>query len=300
MQKKHRAATEAWTLCAKMRNHNGSDRYFAVFFLTGKFFLFSGNFTHYSSLAMPSGKYNHESKTLLPPLVTVKHDYSTLNERLGKNAIIADNDSTTIHITACFKHLKSRFFLSKNKTHFSFRDVMTNDYSKRKFDWYLIPRCSVCVCLTGSHPDTVYGSGHFQQFWGKGGESNCDWFVVHTESGYDLIIACFPEERQRCPWLPGDYVMLCPPDGSFTKITRFDVTPLKWWTGRSSQKKYPLRYAVTIPDEEIDLTITSCKEDQTTTIGGREYWYGFGSVSGTIRKEQQSGWAYLAPLGSPK
>jgi predicted secreted hydrolase len=74
----------------------------------------------------------------------------------------------------------------------------------------------------------------------------------------------------------------------------------EWWNSASSEKQYPLRYSVVSPDYAIDISLAAFTENQTKKIIGREFWYGFGSVTGSINGQEQHGWAYLAPLGRKK
>ncbi|MBN1307391.1 MAG: hypothetical protein JXA18_05705 [Chitinispirillaceae bacterium] len=298
LQRKHATTTESWSLYTKVKSRSGNEQYIALFFLCGKFMLFSGNYIHYSRLTLPSKEYCHESSTIIPPFGTIEHDYSALNEKIGGNAITAETTSSRISITADFSRLKGSFYLSQKKQQVTFRDVLKSDYDKRRFDWYILPRCGVTMYTAGANPDTLFGNGHFHQFWGKGGESNCDWIVAHTESGYDMIIANFPEEKQHLSWLPGNYIMVSRPDGSLKKITRFKLTLHRWWKSELSNNKYPLSYTVVAPHYPMTLAITAFKKNQIKKISGKEYWYGFGSVTGTIHDEPQHGWAYISPLGA--
>ena len=297
MQRKHKTKIEVWSLCTKLKNGSGNEFYFAVYFLSGKFILFSGNYVHYCALKMPMKEYTHQSSAVIAPFGKIKHDYATLDENIGGNTISNDTPLKTICITADFSRLKGTFYLSPEKRHLTFKDVIGKNYGRRKFDWYMLPRCGVKALMTGSAQDTLYGNGHFQQFWGKNGEGNCDWFTVHTESDYDLIIAVFPESKKNLPWLPGDYVMISRPDGTMRKSTAFEYKILEWWTNKRSNKKYPISVQIVIPEEKTDLIIKALKEDQVKEIAGKEYWYGFGSLEGTLNNEKQIGWAFLSPLG---
>ena len=96
---------------------------------------------------------------------------------------------------------------------------------------------------------------------------------------------------------PPPHVIILNKDGSIKKITQFDLIMDNWWKSESSNKKYPLSYTVVVPPYSIDLAIKAFKEDQVKKIAGKEYWYGFGSVTGTIQDAPQNGWAYISPLG---
>lgn len=298
MQRKHDAKIEAWTLCCRLKNRSSNDRYYALFFLSGKLLFLKGNYAHYSALSLPGGKYRHESSTILPPLKKVRHDYTTLDEKMGGHSIRKGNRADSLSVCTKFKRLRQCFSISVRKPFFSFREVMGHRYDRRKFDWYILPRCSITVCTQSG--DTLHGNGHFQQFWGDEGGANCDWLVLHTGQGYDLTIAHFPEDKKKTTWLPGDYIFLSATDSISRTITAFDIVASEWWTSGTSKKRYPLHFLVHAPQDSIELSVTALKSDQTRTIAGKEYWYGFGKVTGTIRGMPQNGWGYLAPLGRPE
>ena len=296
MQRKHRSPVEAWSLCTRVTDGKGTESFYALFFLSGRLFMLSGNYAHYSSLALPSKEYGHESATAIPPLKKVKHSSTCLNERIGGHTIKGCRTADTVTIGTDFKQLQSFFTVVPGKPACTFKDVMGLAYDKRRFDWYLLPRCSVTVRKkTGA--GVLRGTGHFQQFWGERGEANCDWIVAHARSGYDLVIARFPDDRKRLPWLPGDYILLSKPDGTADKITAFTLSVEKWWSSPASEKQYPLHYTVVSRGHGIDISLAAFTENQTKKIAGQEFWYGFGSMTGTIDGQEQHGWAYLAPLG---
>jgi hypothetical protein len=295
LQRKHTSGMEAWTLCCRVKTGLENQRYYALFFLTGKLLFLNGNYVHYSMLSLPAGTYQHESATVLPPFGKVKHDYTSLNEEMGGHRIRKENNRTTLSIFTSFKKLRQWFIVGPGGNFFSFSDVIGDNYEKRKFDWYILPRCSVTVVTEKG--DTLFGSGHFQQFWGEEGGANCDWLVLHTDQGNDLTIARFPEEKKNISWLPGDYIFLSEADGSSRKITAYDIVKKALWTSAKTNRKYPLGYRIRAPQDSIDLSVTALKSDQTRKIAGKEYWYGFGKVTGTIGGRKQTGWGYLAPLG---
>ena len=300
LQRKHEAAVEAWSLCANVTDGKGTDLFYALFFLSGKFFLVSGNFAHYSMLALPSNDYTHESSTAVPPFKKVRHSYTSLDEKIGGHGIRGSAGADTITIETGFKKLQSRFTVVPRKPPWTFREIIGANYAKRQFDWYLLPRCSVTVASNRPGAPRFSGHGHFQQFWGEKGEANCDWIVLHTATGYEMIIAHFPDDRKSLPYLPGDYILVSRPDGTSGKITGFSFSMDKWWSGSASGRQYPLDYSVVTPDSTVNVTVAAFTAKQTKKIAGREYWYGFGSVSGTIDGEEQRGWAYMAPLGKVK
>jgi len=298
-QHKHVAKIEVWSLCAKVTDNSGSDLYYALFFLSGKMFMLSGNFAHYSKLSVPSHEYTHESSTAVPPFQKVRHDKSSLDEYIGGHSIRKDPASDTFSIIADFKRLRSRFRVIPKKPCISFNDIIGDNYEKRKFDWYLVPRCSVTVVEKTDSTDTLCGNGHFQQFWGKEGGANCDWMVLHLQSGYDMAIAHFPEDGKKRPWLPDDYIMISMPDGSTEKITAPTIMPTDPWCSAASGKHYPLSFSISADRHAINISIRALKAKQVKDIGGKEFWFGFGTVEGTLDGELQKGWAYIAPLELP-
>ena len=65
-----------------------------------------------------------------------------------------------------------------------------------------------------------------------------------------------------------------------------------------SNKKYPLEYSVVVRKYSMNLEIRAFSGKQIKKIAGKEYWIGFGDVTGTIAEKSQNGWAYISPLGS--
>jgi hypothetical protein len=292
---KHKAKIEVWSLCTRVENSGGNTRYCALFFLSGKLFMVSGNFVHYGMLEYPSLEYTHENQTLVPPLKKVHHDFVKLDEHLGNNSLTSDTVSGVITMGAEFERLKAQFTITSRKPKVTFREIIGSGYVKRKFDWYLLPRCRVTMITgEGDAADTLTGTGHFQQFWGKTGGADCDWIVVHTRGGYDLIITRFTREAKKQPWVPGDYLFMSEPDGSVRKLETFTISVTDQWESTTG-KRFPTGFSVGAQPQGIELTIKALTPDQSTTVAGKEYWYGFGSVQGTIRGENQEGWAYSAP-----
>lgn len=284
-------------MCSRVTNGSGKELYCALFFLSGKLLLLSGNFVHYSLLELPATSYTHESCTAVPPFKKVRHNRSSLDEYIGGHSLRRTSESDGLTMQTDFSKLHATFHSVPEKNCIFFRDVIGGNFDKRKFDWYLQPRCSVTVCLSENKADTLFGNGHFQQFWGDNGEANCDWIVLHLQSGYDMVIARFPEDKKKRAWLPGDYILLSGADGETRKITGFSMSVTDWWKSVETKKKYPLTYAVTASQQNIALTVKALKPDQKKNIAGKEFWYGFGSVTGSIDGADQRGWAYLAPLG---
>ncbi len=293
---KHQAKIEAWTLCTRVESSGGNTRYCALFFLSGKLFMVSGNYIHYGMLEYPSLEYTHENQTLVPPLKKVHHDFVKLDEHLGNNSLTRDSVPGVITMATEFERLKAEFTITSRKPKVTFREIIGSGYAKRKFDWYLLPRCRVTMITGegGDADDTLTGTGHFQQFWGKTGGANCDWVVVHTRGGYDLIITRFTGGENKRPWLPGDYLFISEPDGSVRKLETFTFRVTDQWESTTG-KRFPTGFFVRAQSQGIELTIKALTPDQSTTVAGKEYWYGFGSVQGTIGGENQEGWAYIAP-----
>ena len=125
-----------------------------------------------------------------------------------------------------------------------------------------------------------------------------DWFSVQLDNGAALMLAQVRTlDGGRLPQFKGTLAL---PDGSQAAIgaSEFELTPLDEWTSRATGVTYPSGWRITVPEHEIELTLTPLIRDQELQ-GSYVYWEGAVRAAGELdgRPVQGSGYVELTGYG---
>jgi predicted secreted hydrolase len=144
--------------------------------------------------------------------------------------------------------------------------------------YYSIPRLDTAGTLTiGSYEYNLKGKTWFDHEWSTSVLDDeikgWDWFSVHFEDGRDLMV-CNIRRSDGSPNGFG-FSSLVYKDGSYEILSEedFSIRALHHWTSPETGNHYPSRWAITIPDHKISLTVTPVVENQEHTHM-MVYWEG--------------------------
>ena len=148
----------------------------------------------------------------------------------------------------------------------------------------------------------VEGEAWFDHQWGDFiavGGGGWDWFAVNLDDGTDLTLSLVRDADGSYPLIYGTLVR---PDGTFEHLPReaFTVTPIDEWTSERTGATYPSGWAIAVPGEELEITLTPTVLDQeldTRPTTGVIYWEGSQHVEATRAGSPLSGEAYVELTG---
>lgn len=127
-----------------------------------------------------------------------------------------------------------------------------------------------------------------------------DWFSIQLENKTEIMLYLMrKEDGSADPYSSGTLIY---ENGTTRHLTldNFRIEVLKKWKSPKSKGNYPMRWKVTIPEEEIALEIIpSFPEQELDTRKSTKvtYWEGSVHVSGTYRKKPIQGLGYVEMTG---
>ena len=146
----------------------------------------------------------------------------------------------------------------------------------------------------GTQWHEVEGSSWFDREWSSSAlaedQAGWDWFALQLEDGRDLMFYRM-RDRQGHAQIFSQGVLV-EADGQITRLdlNNTRVQPSGFWTTPDGVR-YPVRWQVSIPAKEIELTVEAAVSDQEMNHSVR-YWEGAVDVRGS-----QSGLGYLELSG---
>ena len=171
----------------------------------------------------------------------------------------------------------------------SFTDLATRGSIKTKAGG------SVITVQGVSWFDHEFGSAQLDQ-----GQEGWDWFGLHLSDGRDMMIYLLRKaDRSVNPESSGTMVE---PDGTsrHIKLSDISVTVLDRWKSSKSGGNYPCRWRITIPSEQIDITVAPLVADQeldTRKTTGIIYWEGAVAGQGTSAGKRVASEGYIELTG---
>lgn len=127
-------------------------------------------------------------------------------------------------------------------------------------------------------------------------QTGWDWFAVQLSNGQDLMFYRLRwRDGSTDPFSAGTLVRN---DGSTSRLGRADVVlePVGHWQSPHSGARYPVRWRLRVPSEELDLEITPYLPNQELDLSVR-YWEGAVRVQGTQTGQAVTGSGYLELTG---
>jgi len=148
--------------------------------------------------------------------------------------------------------------------------------------------------------DTIYndvtGSSWFDREWSTSvlGERQIgwDWFSLNLSDGSDLMLYQLREaDGSASSFSKGT---LRKKDGTRIRIGEgdFELEPIETWTSEATGGEYPIKWALKIPEQDIDLTVSAAFSEQELVLFPVTYWEGAVRVEGT-----QTGEGYMELTG---
>ncbi|MEM7146089.1 MAG: lipocalin-like domain-containing protein [Verrucomicrobiota bacterium] len=141
----------------------------------------------------------------------------------------------------------------------------------------------------------VIGNSWFDREWSTSAltesQVGWDWFALQLDDDRNLMLF-----QVRRPDGSPDHASgtLIAPDGTTTPLNKDDFTlsPIATWRSPDTDAVYPTQWKITIPSQNLDLSVTSALEKQELTFPGIAYWEGAITVSGSA-----TGKGYLEMTG---
>lgn len=123
-----------------------------------------------------------------------------------------------------------------------------------------------------------------------------DWFSLQFDDGRELMYYQLRLEDGRADPLSSG--VLVAPDGSTTRLAAADlrIEALDHWQSPHSGGRYPARWRLRVPDQELELEIVPLLADQELQTSVR-YWEGAVSLQGTSRGKTVRGHGYVELTG---
>ena len=186
-----------------------------------------------------------------------------------------------------------------------------NGYSRKGSDpgnashYYSLPRMSTrgTITLEGrtlevsglSWMDHEFGTSFLEPK-----QVGWDWLAIQLQDGRSLMLYRFRRsDGSRDPQSSGTLVES---DGRTVPVQFEGVAldPGRTWTSPASGARYPVQWTVTLPREQLDLSVAAVIDDQelrTTASTGVTYWEGAIEVKGTANGKPIAGRGYLEMTG---
>jgi predicted secreted hydrolase len=147
---------------------------------------------------------------------------------------------------------------------------------------------------------SVEGNSWLDREWGTSslerGQAGWDWLALQLSDGRDLMFYRLRrEDGETDPFSAGTLVL---PDGSSQPLSSGDVRieVLDSWRSPESGARYPARWRLLVPSEELELEVVPRVADQELRTAVR-YWEGAVGVRGTSRGGPVEGDGYVELTG---
>ncbi len=130
------------------------------------------------------------------------------------------------------------------------------------------------------------------------GQIGWDWFSLQLDDNTEIMLYYVRREDGSVdPLSKGSFITS---DGETNLITYaggdFRIEVLDTWTSDYSGGRYPVEWRVTLPGQDLDLTITALVDAQENTLSFA-YWEGAVEISGSRDGEIISGYGYVEMTG---
>ena len=146
----------------------------------------------------------------------------------------------------------------------------------------------------------VGGSSWLDREWSTSvleeGQRGWDWFALQLDDGVDLMV--YQMRREDGSSDPASSGSLVDTEGGKTPLAsrEFELVVLDWWTSPESGARYPSRWRVSVPAEELVLTVEPVLSDQELDLSVL-YWEGAVYVEGIRAGVPVSGRGYVELTG---
>lgn len=163
--------------------------------------------------------------------------------------------------------------------------------------YYLLPRLAVAGMLRSPDKEVpVSGLAWLDRVWGEppaaGGQLALNRFELQLDDGRDLL--CLDLRRREGGGTPIPSCLLIGQDGSRVRFDRRSVRlePDGYWTSPADATRYPVRWRISIPDMDLELSVRPLADDQELAFAMRA-WSGAVTLSGSARGRPVTGEGHL-------
>mgnify|MGYP001342333587 CR=1 FL=1 len=146
----------------------------------------------------------------------------------------------------------------------------------------------------------VSGSAWMDREWGTSSLSpdiaGWDWFGLQLSDEREFMYYRLrTNDGQSSPYSGGSIIL---PDGERLNLNASDVflEPLKYWTSPETGATYPTSWQISIPQEEMTLTVNPYLDKQELNLTVR-YWEGAMKVNGIRKGQSITGQGYTELTG---
>ena len=152
----------------------------------------------------------------------------------------------------------------------------------------------------GNERFTVRGAAWMDREWSTSSlgrdQIGWDWFSLQLSDGWDLMLYRLRKKDGAAD--PSSSGTLIGPGGESRplKLADFEIEDAGEWRSPRSGARYPARWRLRIPSEELDLTVQPVLADQELDVSFL-YWEGAVDVEGTHRGRPLQGRGYAELTG---
>jgi predicted secreted hydrolase len=123
-----------------------------------------------------------------------------------------------------------------------------------------------------------------------------DWFSLQLADGWDLML--YRLRRRDGTADPASSGTAIGPDGASRRLSLadFQIEAAGEWRSSRSGARYPARWHLRVPSEDLDLDVRPLLADQELDVSFR-YWEGAVGIEGTHRGKPVRGSGYVELTG---
>ncbi|MEW6702403.1 MAG: lipocalin family protein [Bacteroidota bacterium] len=288
------AKIEMWNIYGHLRDDSGAQIGIMASFFTGKYLFIRGNATIIVFTDEKQKTHLSDYEFFLPLFSSVEHTEEKLAEQYGESFLTKTADGIYKLSLAVGGYEVKLDFVSEKETMFSKKN--SAQPSGNNTSGYLLPRLEAKGNInTGDGTSKkVVGSVSFDHRWSASMEEDHDVFILQLSDTTDLYLFFRHAENGQGP-LSGSFVNIAYVDNQHVDLSEYKVDILGWWTKPGTTRKYPKGWLLTIPSQNISLTLQPTFFDQEISMMGVTSWAGTVSVNGKVAEKNVTGkgWAAL-------
>ncbi len=279
------AKMEMWDIFGHLTDASGTRIGIMSSFFTGKYLFFRGNAVLVGFSDEKQKVLLNDYKFFLPLFSSVEHTEGKLYERFGDNLLTKKEDGT-YSFTLKIGDYAAELQLTPSK-----KPLLSGQHSETQ---YFFPRLEVRGSITtgDARTKTVKGFVSLDHVWTASLEEDHDVFVIQLENTSDLYVLFRHNERGEGP-MKGSFVDISYANDRQINENSFTINILGWWNKTGEEKKYPSGWRLSIPSQNIDLTLVPTFPDQQMAMMGTSWWSGVIMVDGKVAGREVKGRAWV-------
>lgn len=127
-------------------------------------------------------------------------------------------------------------------------------------------------------------------------QAGWDWFALQLDNGSEIMVYTIRKsDGEIDPYSSGKIIY---PDGSSLNLSvdQFEIQVLDTWQSPHSEAVYPAKWIISVPEEDIELSITPLIADQELNLS-YVYWEGAVRITGIFSGVSVEGRGYVELTG---